>query len=89
MLCGWLLWEASPGSRGLDGAYGEVEEGRAEGPPCKYRGPAQLEKPEGRVHQLGDASDPLATVWVYLGQGDGQAEGEEVLSLLVWLAWRA
>ena len=48
-----------------------MEEGKAEGPPCKERGPAQLEKPEGRVHQLGDISDPLATVWVDLGQGDG------------------
>ena len=63
-------------------------EGRAEGPPCKLRGLAQLEKPEGQVHHLGDASGPLATVWVDLGQGDRQAEGEEVLSLLVWLAWR-
>lgn len=53
----------------------------AEGPPCKRpQGPTQLEKPEGyRCTSWGDASDPLATVWVDLGQGDGQAEGEEVL----------
>lgn len=84
-----MLWEASPGSRGLGGACGEVEEGRAEGPPCKYRRPNSAGEARRLGAPAGDASDPLATVWVDLGQEMGRLKGEEVLSLLVWLAWRA